>query len=46
MKLTMFIDCKMLVEAGGCVEVVGDENGAHKGEEIVVVEKSGEGLKN
>ncbi|KAK4384151.1 UDP-glucosyltransferase 29 [Sesamum angolense] len=34
MKLTMFIDCKMLVEAGACMEVVRDENGAYKGEEI------------
>ncbi|KAL0323500.1 UNVERIFIED_CONTAM: UDP-glucosyltransferase 29 [Sesamum angustifolium] len=51
MKLNMFIDCRMLVEAGACVEVERDENGVYKGEEIatairkVVVESSGEGLR-
>ncbi|KAL0368265.1 UNVERIFIED_CONTAM: Flavanone 7-O-glucoside 2''-O-beta-L-rhamnosyltransferase [Sesamum calycinum] len=51
MKLTMFIDCKMLAEAGAAMEVVRDKNGAYKGEEIakakkkVVVETSGEGLR-
>ncbi|KAK4384156.1 UDP-glucosyltransferase 29 [Sesamum angolense] len=50
-KLNMFIDCRMLVEAGACVEVERDENGVYKGEEIakairkVVVESSGEGLR-
>ncbi|KAL2244120.1 UNVERIFIED_CONTAM: UDP-glucosyltransferase 29 [Sesamum indicum] len=50
-KQNMFIDCRMLVEAGACVEVVRDENGVYKGEEIakaikkVVVETSGEGLR-
>ncbi|KAL0393216.1 UNVERIFIED_CONTAM: Beta-D-glucosyl crocetin beta-1,6-glucosyltransferase [Sesamum radiatum] len=51
MILTMFIDCRVLVEAGVCVEIVKDENGVYKGEEIakaikkVVVESSGEGLR-
>ncbi|KAL0367679.1 UNVERIFIED_CONTAM: UDP-glucosyltransferase 29 [Sesamum radiatum] len=50
-KQNMFIDCKMLVEAGACVEIVRDENGVYKGEEIakaikkVLVESSGEGLR-
>ncbi|KAL0434546.1 UNVERIFIED_CONTAM: Beta-D-glucosyl crocetin beta-1,6-glucosyltransferase [Sesamum latifolium] len=45
------IDCKMLVEVGACVEIVKDENGVYKGEEIakaikkVLVESSGEGLR-
>ncbi|KAL0368266.1 UNVERIFIED_CONTAM: Beta-D-glucosyl crocetin beta-1,6-glucosyltransferase [Sesamum calycinum] len=44
-------NCRMLVEAGACVEVERDENGVYKGEEIakairkVVVESSGEGLR-
>ncbi|KAL0367677.1 UNVERIFIED_CONTAM: UDP-glucosyltransferase 29 [Sesamum radiatum] len=51
MKLNMFVDCRMLVEAGACVEVVRDKNGVYKGEEIakaikkVVGETSGEGLR-
>ncbi|KAL8508106.1 hypothetical protein ACS0TY_018605 [Phlomoides rotata] len=34
MKLSMFIDAKMLVDVGACVEVVIDENGVYNGDEI------------
>ncbi|KAL8486225.1 hypothetical protein ACS0TY_023071 [Phlomoides rotata] len=34
MKLNMFIDVKMLVDVGACVEVVRDENGVYNGDEI------------
>ncbi|KAL8490649.1 hypothetical protein ACS0TY_022594 [Phlomoides rotata] len=47
MKINMFIDAKMLVNAGACVEVVRGDDGVYKGDEIgkaineVIVEKSG-----
>ncbi|KAI3459302.1 hypothetical protein Pfo_015965 [Paulownia fortunei] len=52
MKLNMFIDARMLVDAGACVEVPREENEVFKGEEIakvinkVIVEKTGEGLRH
>ncbi|CAA0834803.1 Unknown protein [Striga hermonthica] len=52
MKLIMFIDVKMMVDAGVCVEVERKGNGeAYKGDEIanaineVIVEKTGERLR-
>ncbi|KAL8490689.1 hypothetical protein ACS0TY_022622 [Phlomoides rotata] len=47
MKINMFIDAKMLVNAGACVEVVRGDDEVYKGDEIgkaineVIVEKSG-----
>ncbi|KAI3459301.1 hypothetical protein Pfo_015964 [Paulownia fortunei] len=52
MKLNMFIDSRMLVDAGACVEVPREENEVFKGEEIakvihkVILEKTGEGLRH
>ncbi|KAL8473349.1 hypothetical protein ACS0TY_030253 [Phlomoides rotata] len=34
MKLSMFIDAKMLVDVGACVEIVRDENGVYNGDDI------------
>ncbi|KAL8486276.1 hypothetical protein ACS0TY_023110 [Phlomoides rotata] len=51
MKINMFIDAKMLVDAGACVEVVRGEDGFYMGDEIgkaineVIVEKSGEEMR-
>ncbi|KAL8490699.1 hypothetical protein ACS0TY_022629 [Phlomoides rotata] len=51
MKINMFIDAKMLVDAGACVEVVRGEDGVYMGDEIgkaineVIVEKSGEEMR-
>ncbi|KAL8490698.1 hypothetical protein ACS0TY_022628 [Phlomoides rotata] len=50
-RLNMFIDIRMLVHAGACVEVVRGEDGVFKGDEIakaigkVIVVKSGEGVR-
>ncbi|KAG8372981.1 hypothetical protein BUALT_Bualt12G0123500 [Buddleja alternifolia] len=51
MKLNMFIDARMLGDAGVCVEVRRDESNVFKGEEIaravnkVILDKSGEGIR-
>ncbi|GFQ07498.1 beta-d-glucosyl crocetin beta-1 6-glucosyltransferase [Phtheirospermum japonicum] len=51
MKLNMFIDAKMLVDVGACVEVKREGNGVYKGDEIanainkVIVGKTGEGIR-
>ncbi|KAK4477906.1 hypothetical protein RD792_017171 [Penstemon davidsonii] len=48
MKLNMFIDARMLGDAGACVEVIRNENEVYKGKEIaeainkVIFEKNGE----
>ncbi|KAK6122652.1 hypothetical protein DH2020_043605 [Rehmannia glutinosa] len=51
MKLNMYIDARMLVDAGACVEVKREENEVFKGEEVakvinqVIVGKTGEVLR-
>ncbi|KAL7080970.1 hypothetical protein ACP275_14G011300 [Erythranthe tilingii] len=52
MKLNMFIDARMLVDAGACVEVPSEENGVFKGEnianvirEVILEESIGQGLR-
>lgn len=50
-KINMFVDARMLVDAGACVEVGREGNGVFKGEEIakaidgVIVEERGEGMR-
>ncbi|KAL8490696.1 hypothetical protein ACS0TY_022626 [Phlomoides rotata] len=51
MGVDMFLNAKMLVNVGACVEVVREENGGFKGEEIakaiekVMGEERGEGMR-
>ncbi|KAL8486222.1 hypothetical protein ACS0TY_023068 [Phlomoides rotata] len=47
MGVDMFLNAKMLVNVGVCVEVVREENGGFKGEEIVKAmgEERGEGMR-
>ncbi|KAK6122623.1 hypothetical protein DH2020_043638 [Rehmannia glutinosa] len=51
MKLSMFVDARMLVDVGACVEVKRDENEVYKGKHIakvineVILEKKGKGLR-
>ncbi|KAL8512505.1 hypothetical protein ACS0TY_018830 [Phlomoides rotata] len=51
MGVDMFLNAKMLVNASACVEVVREENGGFKGEEIakaiekVMGEERGEGMR-